>query len=133
MSERAKRRPMLRIRLTRSPIGNHKRNRATVAALGLRKLNQAVYLPDTPSVRGMILRVAHLLQVESVGPKPEPKAAPEKAPKLKTIAKAAPSEPLAVAPAKPEPKEKRAKPKAAAAKTKGPAKKPVVAKLKAER
>ncbi|HEY1013380.1 MAG TPA: 50S ribosomal protein L30, partial [Herpetosiphonaceae bacterium] len=38
----------------------------TVRSLGLRKLNQVVELPDTPSIRGMIFKVQHLVTVEEV-------------------------------------------------------------------
>jgi len=55
---------MLRIKLVRSPIGNTARNRATVKALGLRKMHQTVEHNDSPSIRGMIHSVKHLLQVE---------------------------------------------------------------------
>jgi large subunit ribosomal protein L30 len=57
---------MLQVKLVRSPIGNTKRNRATVAALGLRKMHQTVVLPDNASVRGMIFKVKHMLAVEEV-------------------------------------------------------------------
>ncbi len=57
---------MLRIKLVKSPIGNNKRNRATVAALGLRKMHQVVEHNDTPTIRGMIHHVKHMLLVEEV-------------------------------------------------------------------
>jgi ribosomal protein L30 len=57
---------MLQVKLVRSPIGNTARNRATVRALGLRKMHQSVVLPDNPSVRGMIFQVKHMLAVEEV-------------------------------------------------------------------
>lgn len=57
---------MLRIRLVRSPIGNTSRNRATVKALGLRKMHQVVEKEDHPSIRGMVHSVKHLLEVEIV-------------------------------------------------------------------
>lgn len=57
---------MLQVKLVRSPIGNTKRNRATVAALGLRKMHQTVVLPDNESIRGMIFKVKHMLAVEVV-------------------------------------------------------------------
>lgn len=53
----------LQIKLTRSPIGFNKRQKATVKALGLRKLNQVVEKEDTPDVRGMITAVSHLVVV----------------------------------------------------------------------
>ena len=54
----------LKITLVRSTIGTSKRQRATVAALGLRKIRQTVIQEDTPVVRGMIAKVRHLLRVE---------------------------------------------------------------------
>ena len=57
---------MLHIKLVRSIIGNTPRNRATVKALGLRKLQQTVVKQDCPSIRGMIHHVKHLLEVEEV-------------------------------------------------------------------
>ncbi len=55
---------MLRITLLRSAIGYSVRHKATVQALGLRKLHQTVVLPDNPSVRGMLYKVNHLVKVE---------------------------------------------------------------------
>jgi large subunit ribosomal protein L30 len=55
---------MLRIRLVKSPISNVPRNRATIAALGLRRLGQVVEKPDLPAIRGMIHQVKHLVTWE---------------------------------------------------------------------
>ena len=55
---------MLRITLERSAIGYSVRHKATVLALGLRRLHQTVVLPDNPSVRGMLYKVNHLVKVE---------------------------------------------------------------------
>ena len=52
------------VRLVRSMIGEKQEARATLRALGLRRLNQRVERPDTPSLRGMLARVAHLVEVE---------------------------------------------------------------------
>ena len=49
-----------------SPIGRQAYQRATLQGLGLDKLNRSRVLEDTPSVRGMIDSVKHLLRVESV-------------------------------------------------------------------
>jgi large subunit ribosomal protein L30 len=57
-------RKTLRITLVRSPLGNTVRHKATVRALGLRRLHQTVEQADTPQVRGMLARVAHLVAVE---------------------------------------------------------------------
>jgi len=54
----------IRVKLVRSTIGKPKDQAATVRSLGLRKLHQTVELPDTPSVRGMVNKVRHLLNVE---------------------------------------------------------------------
>lgn len=56
----------LRITLVRSPIGTPKRQKRTVQALGLRKLNQTVERPDNPAVRGMLEKVAHLVEFEEI-------------------------------------------------------------------
>lgn len=59
---------MLRITLRRSVIGEKPKTRATVRGLGLRRLHQAVEHPDTPGLRGMIRKAAHLVQVDDVPP-----------------------------------------------------------------
>lgn len=53
-----------RVTLVRSTIGRPKDQETTVRSLGLRKLNQTVELPDNASVRGMVNKVRHLLDVE---------------------------------------------------------------------
>ena len=55
---------MLNITLVKSAIGYSEKHKATVKALGLRKLHQTVTLPDTPSLRGMLLKVNHLVKIE---------------------------------------------------------------------
>ncbi|MCO5221343.1 MAG: 50S ribosomal protein L30 [Thermomicrobiales bacterium] len=55
---------VLRVKLVRSVIGRPPDQRTTVASLGLRRVNQTVELPDTPSTRGMITKVRHLVIVE---------------------------------------------------------------------
>jgi large subunit ribosomal protein L30 len=64
--KKAKEQKMLRIKLVKSPIGYSQRHKDTVRSLGLRKMNQVVEQADTPSVRGMLLKVSHLVQVEEV-------------------------------------------------------------------
>lgn len=54
----------LRIRLVKSPIGYSKRQKGTIRALGLRRMNQVVTHADTAVIRGMIAKVPHLVQVE---------------------------------------------------------------------
>ena len=56
----------LKITLVKSPIGAIPKQRATVEALGLRKLNKTVEMPDNDAVRGMIWHVRHLVKVEEV-------------------------------------------------------------------
>jgi large subunit ribosomal protein L30 len=55
---------MLKITLVRSPIGAKPKHRATVEALGLKKLNATVEQKDNPAIRGMIHRVRHLIDVK---------------------------------------------------------------------
>ncbi|XEC94604.1 50S ribosomal protein L30 [Paenibacillus tarimensis] len=56
----------LQITLVRSLIGRNEKQRATVQALGLRKLHQSVVHTDNPAIRGMINHVTHLVKVEEV-------------------------------------------------------------------
>ena len=57
---------LLRITLSKSPIGYSKRQKRTVRALGLRRMNQTVEQKDTSVIRGMVARVSHLVAVEIV-------------------------------------------------------------------
>jgi large subunit ribosomal protein L30 len=57
----------IEIRLVRSVIGEKREARATLRALGLRRVGQHVARSDTPALRGMIARVAHLVRVEDRG------------------------------------------------------------------
>ncbi len=54
----------LRITWTRSAIGHPADQKATIRALGLRRLHHTVERPDNRSIRGMILRVRHLVTVQ---------------------------------------------------------------------
>lgn len=56
----------LRITLVKSKIGAVPKNRKTVEALGLNKINKTVEMPDNAAVRGMIQRVRHLVKVEEI-------------------------------------------------------------------
>lgn len=56
----------LKVTLVKSPIGAVPKHKATVEALGLRKLNKTVELPDNEAVRGMIWHVKHLVKVEEI-------------------------------------------------------------------
>ena len=56
----------LRITLVKSPIGAIPKQRATVAALGLKKLHKTVEMPHNDAIRGMIWHVRHLVKVEEI-------------------------------------------------------------------
>ncbi|MEI6915107.1 MAG: 50S ribosomal protein L30 [Armatimonadota bacterium] len=60
---------MLKIKLVRSPIGYEKDQGRTARALGLRKMQAEVIHNDTPVIRGMILKICHLVQVQEVSEK----------------------------------------------------------------
>lgn len=57
----------VKVTQTGSPIGREKSQRATLVGLGLNKMNRTRELEDTPSVRGMINKVKHLVRVEEAG------------------------------------------------------------------
>ena len=54
----------LKITLVKSTIGAVPKHKRTVEALGLKKLNKTVVLPDNAATRGMINQVQHLVKVE---------------------------------------------------------------------
>lgn len=56
----------LKITQVKSKIGYRPKARATLSALGLKKLHQTVELPDNPSIRGMIQQIEYLLKVEEI-------------------------------------------------------------------
>ena len=56
----------LKVTLVKSPIGAIPKQKATVEALGLKKLNKTVELPDNKATRGMIQQVRHLVKVEEI-------------------------------------------------------------------
>ena len=102
---------MLRIKLVKSPIGNMPRNRATIAALGLRKINQVVEHQDSPMIRGMVHKVKHMVTVEEAEGSPKSNLANQRRGAAPTAAKPAKSA-------------KVAKPKKEAAVAEKPAKAP---------
>jgi large subunit ribosomal protein L30 len=53
----------IKIQYYRSSIGYSKKQKAIVKSLGITKLNQTVSRPDTPSMRGIVLKVPHLLRI----------------------------------------------------------------------
>jgi len=57
--------PPIRVRLVKSGICTPKDQKATLQGLGLRRLNQEVVRPDTPSLRGMLHKVRHLVEVSA--------------------------------------------------------------------
>ncbi len=57
----------VRVTQTGSPIGRPKDQRQTLIGLGLNKMHRTRELEDTPSVRGMINKVSHLVRVEDDG------------------------------------------------------------------
>ena len=54
----------VKVTLVRSTIGFDRKQAAVVESMGLRRLNHTVELSDTPSVRGMIHKVRHLVEVQ---------------------------------------------------------------------
>jgi large subunit ribosomal protein L30 len=56
----------LRVKWVKSSIGYPKDQKATIQALGLRKLQQTVEHEDQPVIRGMIRKVIHLVKVEEI-------------------------------------------------------------------
>ena len=55
---------MLKITQVKSRIGYKKKAKATLDAMGLKKMNQTVELPDNPAIRGMIKKIEYLIKVE---------------------------------------------------------------------
>ena len=56
----------LRITYRKSAIGQNKKQKATIKAMGFRRLYQTIEREDTPELRGMINKVGHLVTVEEV-------------------------------------------------------------------
>jgi len=54
----------LKITLVRSMIGRPEKHRKVLRGMGLTKMNKTVELEDTPSIRGMVNKVVHLVKVE---------------------------------------------------------------------
>lgn len=55
---------MIKVTLVRSPIGFPKPQKATVRALGFRRLHQTVEHEDTPVLRGMLAKIIHMVHIE---------------------------------------------------------------------
>ena len=62
----AKKEKKLKITLVKSTIGALKSHKATIEALGLRKIGQCVEQKDNAPIRGMVTQVSHLVSVEEV-------------------------------------------------------------------
>ena len=56
----------LKITLIKSMNGRPETQRRTIYGMGLRKLNQSVLLENTPSIKGMIKKVSHLVKAEEI-------------------------------------------------------------------
>ena len=56
----------IKVTLVKSTIGQVESVKATVAALGLRKIRSSKELDDTPVIQGMITKVKHLVKVENI-------------------------------------------------------------------
>lgn len=113
----------IHVQWIRSGIGFTRRQKTMVRSLGLRRLNQVVELPDTPSIRGLVASIPHLVHIVSAKSQPAWVSVPEY-----TITAAVESAPSAVpetenaAPSAPETEEtpaaEAAEPSSAAVKTK---------------
>jgi large subunit ribosomal protein L30 len=64
MPKKANSGKVLQVTLVRSPIGYKKDQKATVRALGLRRMNQTVEHKDSPAIRGMLNKIIHLVKIE---------------------------------------------------------------------
>ncbi len=56
----------IKVTLVKSTIGQVESVKATVTALGLKKIRSSKELDDTPAIQGMIVKVKHLVKVENV-------------------------------------------------------------------
>lgn len=63
---KAQKTAMLRITQVRSAIGSPADQKATVRALGLKRMNHTVEQADNPVIRGMVFKIKHLLKVEEI-------------------------------------------------------------------
>ena len=63
MAKRSSKAKTVQIKLVKSPIGYSRRQKRTLRALGLHKVQQTVQHPDTPAIRGMFEKLPHLLEV----------------------------------------------------------------------
>ena len=64
----------LRVTQVKSTISHIERNRATIRALGLKRIGDTVVVPDNPATRGMVRQVRFLVTVEEVAEPARPRA-----------------------------------------------------------
>ncbi|HEY61570.1 MAG TPA: 50S ribosomal protein L30 [Anaerolineae bacterium] len=64
MARKKKTDKIIKVTLVKSPIGYTKRQKSTVRALGLSRMNQTVEHLDSAVLRGMLAKVSHLVRVE---------------------------------------------------------------------
>jgi large subunit ribosomal protein L30 len=64
--KKAPKEKIIRITLVRSPIGYSKEHKGAIRALGFKRLHQTVEHVDSPTLRGMLYKVAHMVVVEEV-------------------------------------------------------------------
>ncbi|MCF8068624.1 MAG: 50S ribosomal protein L30 [Desulfobacterales bacterium] len=57
---------MLKITMVKSMIGRPEKHRKVLRSLGLTKINKTVQYADTPSIRGMVHKVSHLVKAEEI-------------------------------------------------------------------
>ena len=56
----------IKVTLVKSTLGEVASVKATIAALGLKKIRSSTELEDTPAIQGMITKVKHLVKVENI-------------------------------------------------------------------
>jgi large subunit ribosomal protein L30 len=66
MAEKNVEQKKVRVTYVKSAIGYSERHKATIRALGFSRLNQVVEHVDSPSLRGMLAKVSHLVRFEEV-------------------------------------------------------------------
>jgi large subunit ribosomal protein L30 len=59
-----KKEKLVQVTLVKSPIGYNVSQKRTIRALGLRKMHQTIEHKDSPTLRGMLAKVSHLVQVQ---------------------------------------------------------------------
>jgi len=64
MAKAKEKQKILLITLVKSPIGYSQRHKGTIRALGLRRMHQTVQHVDSPTLKGMLAKVDHLVHIE---------------------------------------------------------------------